>query len=182
MPHQILAATFDRWAAAGRGAEMESEHGDVARQVIAGMGIRAGDQILDLGCGSGEIYEVLLAAGIAPDRIDPCDPWTGAAFLARTINDVVLIAPDKGKNIESIQLFTSEGGTPSACFLNDGRIVVGDSDSALVFSAYPHAKQVSSIPLNLPDQKRRLIPVDFAAFGDHEAACLSEDGLIDFFG
>ena len=42
------------------------------------------DQILDLGCGSGEIYEVLLAAGIAPDRIDPCDPWTGAAFLART--------------------------------------------------------------------------------------------------
>lgn len=72
MPHQILAATFDRWAAAGRGAEMESEHGDVARQVIAGMGIRAGDQILDLGCGSGWATRLLAkaAAGAQATGID----------------------------------------------------------------------------------------------------------------
>ena len=95
---------------------------------------------------------------------------------------MVLIAPNKGKNFESIQLFTSADDMPSACFLTDGRIVVGDSDSALVFSAYPRAKQVSSIPITLTDQKRRLLPRDFAASGDAEAACLSEDGVIDFFG
>jgi len=62
MPHALLARTFDRWAADGRGAEMESEHGDVARQVIAGMGIRAGDQILDLGCGNGWATRLLAKA------------------------------------------------------------------------------------------------------------------------
>jgi ubiquinone/menaquinone biosynthesis C-methylase UbiE len=70
--HQILAETFDRWAAAGRGAEMEIEHGDVARQVIAGMGIRAGDQILDLGCGNGWSTRLLAkaAAGAQATGID----------------------------------------------------------------------------------------------------------------
>jgi len=62
MSHTILAATFDRWAANGRGAEMETEHGDVARQVIAGMKIRAGDQILDLGCGNGWATRLLAKA------------------------------------------------------------------------------------------------------------------------
>ncbi len=70
--HQILAETFDRWAAAGRAAEMEVEHGDVARQVIAGMGIRAGDQILDLGCGNGWSTRLLAkaAAGAQATGID----------------------------------------------------------------------------------------------------------------
>lgn len=72
MPHQLLAATFDRWAVDGRGAEMESEHGDVARQVIAGMGIRAGDQLLDLGCGNGWATRLLAkaAAGTQATGID----------------------------------------------------------------------------------------------------------------
>ena len=104
-----------------------------------------------------------------------------AAFLARTVNDVVLIAPEKNKNIETIQLFTSESSRPSGCFLNDGRIVAGDAESVLVFSAYPVAKQKSGIPLMLPDQKRRIIPVDFAQFGDHGVSVLSEGGMIDIF-
>lgn len=70
--HQILAETFDRWAEAGRAAEMEVEHGDVARQVLAGMGIRAGDQILDLGCGNGWSTRLLAkaAAGAQATGID----------------------------------------------------------------------------------------------------------------
>lgn len=72
MSHEILAETFDRWAAAGRAAEMENEHGDVARQVIARMGIRAGDQILDLGCGGGWTTRLLAraAAGAQATGVD----------------------------------------------------------------------------------------------------------------
>lgn len=53
MSHELLAKTFDQWASDGRDARMEAEHGDAVRQVIARMGIRPGDQILDLGCGNG---------------------------------------------------------------------------------------------------------------------------------
>jgi len=115
-------------------------------------------------------------------RLEVTKPVQPAAFLARTVSDVVLIAPEKSKNIESIQLFTSDGETPAACFLNDGRIVVGDEESVVVFSAYPQTKQTSSISLDLTGQQRRLVPVDFAAYGDHDVAILSKDGAIDFFG
>jgi SAM-dependent methyltransferase len=53
MSHERLAETFDQWAADGRDAKMEEEHGDAVRQVIARMGIVSGDKILDLGCGNG---------------------------------------------------------------------------------------------------------------------------------
>lgn len=72
MSHELLAKTFDQWAADGRGAEMEDEHGDVARQVIAQLGIRAGDQILDLGCGNGWATRLLAkaAAGVQATGVD----------------------------------------------------------------------------------------------------------------
>jgi len=53
MSHEQLSSTFDQWADAGRGASMESGHGDVVDQVISAMEIRAGDKVLDLGCGTG---------------------------------------------------------------------------------------------------------------------------------
>jgi SAM-dependent methyltransferase len=53
MSHEVLARTFDNWAADGRDASMEREHGDVVSQVIAAIEIRPGEQILDLGCGNG---------------------------------------------------------------------------------------------------------------------------------
>jgi ubiquinone/menaquinone biosynthesis C-methylase UbiE len=53
MSHERIAETFDQWAADGRDAKMEEGHGDAVRQVIARMGIKPGDQMLDLGCGNG---------------------------------------------------------------------------------------------------------------------------------
>lgn len=72
MTHEILAETFDRWAAAGRGAEMEAEHGDVARQVLGKLKIRPGEQILDLGCGTGWTTRLLAksAAGTQATGVD----------------------------------------------------------------------------------------------------------------
>ena len=53
MSHERIATTFDSWAETGRGDRMEDGHGDVVAQVIPQLGIQAGDQILDLGCGTG---------------------------------------------------------------------------------------------------------------------------------
>lgn len=50
---QKLQQEFNRWAAAGRGDEMESHHSDITEQTLALMNIQPGDRILDLGCGTG---------------------------------------------------------------------------------------------------------------------------------
>src|SRR5688572_11403741 len=41
-------------------------------------------RVLDLACGSGEVTLALREAGIAPQQIDGCDPFTGEAYLERT--------------------------------------------------------------------------------------------------
>lgn len=63
MSHELLAKTFDEWASNGRDASMEQGHGDVVGQVIAGMGISSGQQILDLGCGNGWATRLLAKSG-----------------------------------------------------------------------------------------------------------------------
>jgi len=62
MSHEHIARTFDEWARAGRDVGMEEGHGDVVRQVIGGFDIRPGEQILDLGCGSGWATRMLAQA------------------------------------------------------------------------------------------------------------------------
>ncbi len=64
MSHESTARTFDTWAAEGRDVEMEAEHGDVVRQVLARMELKAGERILDLGCGNG--WATRLLARSAP--------------------------------------------------------------------------------------------------------------------
>ena len=53
MSHAALARTFDEWARTGRADGLEQGHGDVVRQVVERMAIRPGQQMLDLGCGTG---------------------------------------------------------------------------------------------------------------------------------
>jgi len=62
MSHDATARTFDGWAAAGRDVEMEHEHGDVVRQVLARLEFNAGERILDLGCGNGWATRLLARA------------------------------------------------------------------------------------------------------------------------
>lgn len=62
MSHERIATTFDSWAQSGRGDRLEDGHGDVVGQVIPQLGIKAGDQILDLGCGTGWATRLLAKA------------------------------------------------------------------------------------------------------------------------
>lgn len=62
MSHESTTHTFDTWAAVGRDAEMEHEHGDVVRQVQARLGQKPGERILDLGCGNGWATRLLARA------------------------------------------------------------------------------------------------------------------------
>lgn len=72
MSHEKIAAKFDEWADTGRGERMEEGHGDVAAQVIEQLNIRAGNQVLDLGCGIGWATRILAqtSAGVQAIGID----------------------------------------------------------------------------------------------------------------
>ena len=72
MSHDLLARTFDQWAADGRDAKMEEEHSDAVLQVVERMGIAPGQKILDLGCGNGWATRLLAktAAGVQAVGVD----------------------------------------------------------------------------------------------------------------
>ena len=92
MSHELIARVFDTWAQNGRAEAMESGHGDVVRQVIAKMRFRAGQQILDLGCGNGWATRILAkssagssAVGIdvAPAMVARAEQSTSLTIRAR---------------------------------------------------------------------------------------------------
>jgi len=60
--HSQIASLFDDWATSGKADGLEESHGDVARQVLGQIEIRAGMQSLDLGCGTGWAARILAAA------------------------------------------------------------------------------------------------------------------------
>ncbi|MFT5286064.1 MAG: ubiquinone/menaquinone biosynthesis C-methylase UbiE [Planctomycetota bacterium] len=53
MTHADLRTTFDQWAQNGRAESMESSHGITIAQVLPQLDFKAGDTVLDLGCGNG---------------------------------------------------------------------------------------------------------------------------------
>jgi ubiquinone/menaquinone biosynthesis C-methylase UbiE len=52
-PEERLQQEFNRWAEDGRGHKMEGHHLDITEKTIRLMKLRAGERVLDLGCGSG---------------------------------------------------------------------------------------------------------------------------------
>ena len=52
-PDERLQGEFNRWAEQGRGEEMERHHLDITEKTIRWMDLRAGERVLDLGCGAG---------------------------------------------------------------------------------------------------------------------------------
>ena len=52
-PDEKLQQEFNRWADAGEGPKMENHHLDITEKTLRLMELRAGERVLDLGCGSG---------------------------------------------------------------------------------------------------------------------------------
>ncbi len=52
-PDEILQQEFNRWAAEGRGEEMERHHLSITERTVRLMDLRPGERVLDLGCGAG---------------------------------------------------------------------------------------------------------------------------------
>jgi tetratricopeptide (TPR) repeat protein len=105
-----------------------------------------------------------------------------SAFLAVTSLEVVLLSPGKNKDIDSVLLFTSsDNGSPKACFLNDGRIAVGDDKACLIYSAYPETKLIQNAPLHIHDKSRVPDAVCYSLGGQTQLAVLNSDGVIDWY-
>jgi arsenite methyltransferase len=58
-PANQIREEFNRWAAAGRGEEMEEHHLPIVLPTLALMGIEPQDHILDIGCGTGWLCRIL---------------------------------------------------------------------------------------------------------------------------
>jgi ubiquinone/menaquinone biosynthesis C-methylase UbiE len=52
-PEEKLQTEFNRWAEEGRSEEMERHHVPITEPVFRMMGLKAGERVLDLGCGAG---------------------------------------------------------------------------------------------------------------------------------
>ncbi|HTS06570.1 MAG TPA: class I SAM-dependent methyltransferase [Candidatus Eisenbacteria bacterium] len=52
-PDEKLQQEFNRWAEAGEGEKMRNHHLDITEKTLRLMELRAGERVLDLGCGSG---------------------------------------------------------------------------------------------------------------------------------
>jgi len=66
--NEQLREEFNRWAEAGRGEGMENDHLPIALPMLAKMGLRADENILDVGCGGGWLCK-LLASRVTEGRV-----------------------------------------------------------------------------------------------------------------
>jgi SAM-dependent methyltransferase len=81
-PNEQLREEFNRWAEAGRGEGMERDHLPIVLPMLARMGIREDENILDVGCGSGWLCK-LLAQRVTEGRVVGADVSDEMIRLAR---------------------------------------------------------------------------------------------------
>ena len=66
--NEQLREEFNRWAEAGRGEGMENDHLPIALPMLAKMGLRADENVLDVGCGGGWLCK-LIASRVTQGRL-----------------------------------------------------------------------------------------------------------------
>src|SRR5260370_14433578 len=104
-PDEKLQHEFNRWAAAGEGAKMESHHLDITEKTIRLMNLRPGERILDLGCGSGWATRLLARlVGEGPQRF-------GQVVCLDVSDEMVRQAREAAKDLENI-LYVLGSGQP----------------------------------------------------------------------
>ncbi len=105
---QKLQAEFNRWAADGRGEEMERHHADITGQTLALMNLRPGERVLDLGCGAGWATR-LLAERVAGDA-----EGRGAAIGLDVSDEMVTLARTNSAQVANAQfLWGSAASIPA---------------------------------------------------------------------
>jgi SAM-dependent methyltransferase len=87
-PADFLRDEFNRWAEAGRGEGMEQEHLPIVLPLLARMRLAAGENVLDVGCGSGWLA-ALLAEQVPAGRIVGLDVSDEMVRRARRRHDAI---------------------------------------------------------------------------------------------
>ena len=88
---ELLREEFDRWAQAGRGPEMETQHRRVTEKTIELMELGPDERILDLGCGDG--WASRLLSPLCPE---------GAIVGVDISNEMIRLAREKSVNCENV--------------------------------------------------------------------------------
>jgi ubiquinone/menaquinone biosynthesis C-methylase UbiE len=81
-PDEQLRQEFNQWAQAGEGEKMEHHHLDITKKTMALMDLKAGDRVLDLGCGSGWATRLLAPKGREIVGVDVSDEMVRQAQQA----------------------------------------------------------------------------------------------------
>ncbi len=134
-----LREEFNRWAAAGRGEEMERDHRRIAEQMLDLMGLEPADNVLDVGCGAGWLSR-LIAARLPEGRVVGMDvsdemvhrarrahaelghalfvvggvdeiPWEGNFFNRAVSVESAYYWPDPTRGLREIFRVLREGGS-----------------------------------------------------------------------
>jgi arsenite methyltransferase len=92
---QLLREEFNKWAADGRGDEMERHHISIVEQTLSQMELMPGQRVLDLGCGVGWASRIM-ARMVAPEGqvvgIDISDEMISRARAAsREVDNVMFV-------------------------------------------------------------------------------------------
>ncbi len=95
-PDEKLQQEFNRWAEAGEGEKMEAHHLDITEKTIRLMNLRAGERVLDLGCGAGWATRLLARiVGEGPEG-------SGQVIGLDVADEMVRLARAASKDFENI--------------------------------------------------------------------------------